>query len=99
MESKLLKLEIPALDEQISRLVMKAHRTTKSTNGSYSFYVKAGNENPTPLVFDYIGEEIWNFGKGLVIHDKDEPLKAGSNFTILLVSDSNMTVYFKCEYE
>lgn len=49
VESKIVKLQIPELNGEIDRLVMKAHRTTKKTNGSYAFYVNIGDDNPTPL--------------------------------------------------
>ena len=71
----MLKLEIPEIEGQLDRIVLEVYRTARNTNVSYEFYVNIGNDNPTPKNYDFIGEEIWNFGKGLVIHNKNNLLE------------------------
>lgn len=40
-----------------------------------------GDSNPSPIKYDYKGEEIWTLGKGTVITNKID------NLTVLVISD------------
>ena len=70
-ESHLLKIHIPEGIVDIDRIIIRAHllRAHRSSNESFYFYVNNGNENPSPTKYDYIGDEIWNIGKGVVLHN------------------------------
>jgi hypothetical protein len=70
-ETKLLKIHIPETFANVDRVIIRAHlmRHSKPLNESFYFYVNNGNENPSPANHDFKGDEIWNVGKGVVIHN------------------------------
>lgn len=54
----------------IDRIIVRAHlilEKGKTYNETFHFYINEGNNDPTPTHYDYIADEIWAVGKGVVI--------------------------------
>lgn len=93
----------------IDRIIIKAHlvrQIGKDYNETFSFFVNYGNENPSASSHNFIGEEIWNVGKGVVIHNSSTenfrynkvPFKKEDNFTVVLVAPTDSLIYVATEY-
>lgn len=55
----------------MDRILIKAHfihERGKPINETFYFYMNRGNENPSPAQHEYVAEEIWGVGKGVVIN-------------------------------
>lgn len=64
---------MPDTAKDIDRIIIRAHLVYGSQlEEAFYFYVNNGNENPSPIKNDFLGDEIWITGKGVVIHNNTQ---------------------------